>query len=243
VVIARGAVAEQSEDEAPVRLTFVEAIPEVEEPVVPEAGGGGDGPEAQPPEVVELPPPTKRRRRHVPMVRPDEPRPDEHEEETSEELELVVPDGDEAEEEDEEIDEGVASTEGGGGGSGEGSGGGTGGGTGTGTGTGTGSGVGPGHSDPIIITGGMERPRRRSGEHPRYTRQALEAGVEGVVRVLISIGRDGRVGEVRVIGSTVPLLNDEVVRKVREWRYSPYIYEGRPVDVRLIQSFRFNQPH
>jgi protein TonB len=250
VVIARGAMAEESDEQEPVRLTFVEAIPEVEEPVVPEAGGGG--PEAPPPsEVVEIPAPrTKRRRRRVPMVQVEEEHPDEQEEESSEELELVVPDEGEGneEEEQEETDEGATSIEtdegegtGEGAGTGAGSGGGSGGGTGTGSGSGTGAGAGAGQSAPIYYRAGMERPRLRSGDPPRYTRQAREAGVEGVVRVRILIGRDGRVREVRVIGSTVPLLNDEVVRTIRRWRYSPPVVEGRRVEMYLLQGIRFDR--
>ncbi len=257
VVIARAAVAEPSDERDPVRLTFVETAPEVEEPVVFEetAGGGGGGPEATPAEVVEVPPPVRRRRRRrrMPMVREEADDADSREEETpsteTEDLELVVSDGEEEEEaEDDEavdVDEEVATEAGSGSGvgsgTGPGSGGGTGGGSGGGTGSGTGEGSGPGISAPIFYRAGMERPRLRSGDPPRYTRQAREAGVEGVVTVLILIARSGRVRSVRVISSTVPILDDEVVRAVREWRFSPPMVDGQRVEMYLRQPIRFNR--
>ncbi len=253
VIVARNAIAEPAEERDPVRLTFVEALPEPTPVVVSEGGGGGGGGEAVAlPEVVQLPPPQERtHHRHVTRPMPDLRAPEElepqQEDDSTDELELVVPTGAEEAEEEEEEEAADGATEvegmgaGEGSGTGAGAGGGSGGGRGTGTGTGTGSGVGPGVSAPVYYHAGMERPRRVSGDHPRYTRQAQQAGVEGVVSVLILIGRDGRVRDVRVIGSTIPLLDDEVLRAVRGWRFSPPMVEGRRVEMYLRQPFRFHR--
>jgi protein TonB len=113
------------------------------------------------------------------------------------------------------------------------------GGTGTaagGTGTGTGTGVAP--PRPMYLSPGMTRPRLLSGEQPRYTEQARRARVEGEVIVRIEVAADGRVREAKILRG-LALLDQEVLRKVRGWRFSVPTYRGQPVSVYLIQRIAF----
>jgi protein TonB len=91
---------------------------------------------------------------------------------------------------------------------------------------------------PMYLSPEMSRPRRISGEQPGYTDQARRARVEGDVTVRIEIGPDGRVVEVRVL-SGLALLDQEVVSKIRDWRFTPPTYRGQPVSVYLIQRITF----
>jgi protein TonB len=84
----------------------------------------------------------------------------------------------------------------------------------------------------------MRRPRRLEGADPTYTRQARRLGIEGDVVVRLEIGADGRVRDIVVI-SGIPLLDDQVVRTLRRWRFSPPVVGGRRVPIYMIQRITF----
>lgn len=91
---------------------------------------------------------------------------------------------------------------------------------------------------PMYLSPGMTRPRMLSGQQPHYTEQARRARVEGDVTVRIEVKADGSVGEVRIL-SGLALLEQEVLSKIRAWRFSPPTYRGQPVAVYLIQRITF----
>lgn len=105
-------------------------------------------------------------------------------------------------------------------------------------GTGTGPAKAPERPRPMYLSPEMTRPRLLSGDQPRYTEQARRARVEGDVTVRIEVGTDGRVGEIRIL-SGLALLDQEVLSKIRGWRFSPPTYRGQPCSVYLIQRITF----
>ncbi len=125
---------------------------------------------------------------------------------------------------------------------------GSGGGFGTGTGSGVGSGTGPGigsgagagarDAHPIYLPAGMSEPRRVAGAMPQYTRAAREARFQGEVIVRLEIAEDGAVRDVRILHGH-PLLDDEIVRVLRRWRFSPPIVRGEPTSIYVIQRIAF----
>jgi len=58
---------------------------------------------------------------------------------------------------------------------------------------------------------------------PEYPRAARQAGQEGEVRLVLTVGTDGRITQARIqISSRWPLLDREALRTVREkWRFAP----------------------
>ena len=111
------------------------------------------------------------------------------------------------------------------GGSGGSGGGGAGGGVGTGTGTGTGSGNGPGTG-----SGPTRGPRVVEGSRPEYPDIARARGWEGTVRLQLLINTDGRVDEVRLIGSSGHAELDRAAQQaILAWRFSPALQKGVPV--------------
>jgi protein TonB len=121
---------------------------------------------------------------------------------------------------------------------GSGSGGGAGTGTGTGIGSGSGSGLGPGSGGG---TGGgfyrpgngVAMPRVLSEVKPSYTADAMRQKIQGVVMVEAVVMPDGGVGQVNVIRSLDPTfgLDQEAIKAVRRWRFSPGTRMGQPVPV------------
>lgn len=65
---------------------------------------------------------------------------------------------------------------------------------------------------------------------PAYPEIAKRAGVQGTVRLHAVIAQDGSVQKLQVVGGH-PLLIQAAVEAVRQWRYSPTLLSGNPVEV------------
>lgn len=65
---------------------------------------------------------------------------------------------------------------------------------------------------------------------PDYPKKARKEHVEGLVRLHAIIGKDGSIRELEII-SGHPLLADAALKAVRQWRYSPTLVNGEPVEV------------
>jgi protein TonB len=65
---------------------------------------------------------------------------------------------------------------------------------------------------------------------PEYPSLALRGHVEGTVILEINVDEEGNVGNVRVLQGN-PLLVDEAVRAVKQWKYSPTLLNGEPIPV------------
>jgi TonB family protein len=87
----------------------------------------------------------------------------------------------------------------------------------------------------------MNRPVMLSGRQPAYTREAVEAGVEGKMLVNCVITVRGELDNCRVIKS-LPGLDAEVLSALKTQRYTPVTFDGRPVPVFYMFPFHFRLP-
>jgi protein TonB len=62
-----------------------------------------------------------------------------------------------------------------------------------------------------------------------YTATAKAEGVEGKLKLKLTIGADGSVTEVEVIASVEPALDAAAVAVVKQWRFKPALRCGKPV--------------
>ena len=62
-----------------------------------------------------------------------------------------------------------------------------------------------------------------------YTASARAEGVEGKLKLRITVGADGQVTGVDVLSSVAPELDAAAVAAVRRWRFKPAIMCGKPV--------------
>lgn len=86
-------------------------------------------------------------------------------------------------------------------------------------------------------------PRRVHSVQPDYPEIARRAGVEGTVVLHITVGKDGRVEEARVVRSTTMGIFDEPAREaVLKWRFEPARVDGRPVRATFRQTLQFTIP-
>ena len=74
---------------------------------------------------------------------------------------------------------------------------------------------------------------------PQYPEMARRAGVGGDVVLSATIGTDGKLKNIRVVSGS-PLLREAAISAARQWRYSPYLLGGKPVetDTHITISFK-----
>jgi periplasmic protein TonB len=65
---------------------------------------------------------------------------------------------------------------------------------------------------------------------PQYPPEAGRARIEGTVVLLAVIGKDGTVQDVRV-KSGLQVLAQAAIEAVKQWRYRPYLVNGKPVEI------------
>lgn len=74
---------------------------------------------------------------------------------------------------------------------------------------------------------------------PEYPMIARAKNVQGTVILEMNIGEDGRVADLKALCGP-PELIPAALAAVRQWRYRPYIYEGKPVAVETTVKVRFH---
>ena len=75
-----------------------------------------------------------------------------------------------------------------------------------------------------------------------YTKEAMEARIEGTVWLSAVVQTDGKVGEVTVTGSLDKQfgLDAAAVDAMKQWEFTPGTKEGRPVAVRVEVEMTFH---
>ncbi|HYV20319.1 MAG TPA: energy transducer TonB [Verrucomicrobiae bacterium] len=109
------------------------------------------------------------------------------------------------------------------------------------------SGAGPGQPGSPGSGGSAERirvPRLIDRERPAFPPAAARAGIwDATVVVTITVHRDGSVEPLEVLecSSWGFGFEDEALRTVANWRFSPALQEGRPVEVAQAIIVRFHR--
>jgi protein TonB len=91
---------------------------------------------------------------------------------------------------------------------------------------------------PIRPGGDIREPRKVFDVTPVYPAIARAARVEGTVIIEATIARDGSVRDARLLRST-PMLDQAALDAVRQWRYTPSLLNGTPVEVLVTVTVRF----
>jgi TonB family protein len=77
---------------------------------------------------------------------------------------------------------------------------------------------------------------------PIYPRPALQAGVEGTVKIHATVGRDGSVKNLKVVSGPA-LLTSAAIDAAQYWRYIPALRNGEPIETDADISVEFHLPH
>ena len=92
----------------------------------------------------------------------------------------------------------------------------------------------------VRVGGNIRVPTKTFHTKPVYPPSMLDAGREGVVPIEATIGVDGTVTMVRVASTQVhPDFAIAAVDAVRQWRYTPTLLNGRPVQVVMTVNVAF----
>ena len=98
----------------------------------------------------------------------------------------------------------------------------------------------PRGAQPIRVGGNIRVPLKVTDVKPIYPTEMREAGREGVVPIDAIVGRDGTVTSVRVLSAQVhPAFAIAAVDAVRQWRFTPTLLNGTPVEVVMTVTVSF----
>lgn len=75
---------------------------------------------------------------------------------------------------------------------------------------------------------------------PQYPRQAARDGIEGSVKLEITVNPDGSVREAHVIeGKPRGVFDSAAIQAVLRWRFKPKVVDGQPVSQKGVQELEF----
>jgi TonB family protein len=88
---------------------------------------------------------------------------------------------------------------------------------------------------------GVTHPKLVKETKPRYTREAMDAKIQGTVWLQAIVLDNGDVGDVEVIQSLDQVygLDDEAVKALKQWKFEPGMKDGKPVDVQIEVEMSF----
>ena len=93
----------------------------------------------------------------------------------------------------------------------------------------------------VRVGGSVRAPRKTLDVKPVFPASMREAGRSGIVPLEAMIGRDGTVTSVRVVSAGAhPDFAVAAVDAVRQWRFTPTLLNGQPVDVVMSVTVRFD---
>ena len=93
----------------------------------------------------------------------------------------------------------------------------------------------------VRVGGNIKVPTKVFNVAPVYPASMQAAGLEGVVKLDVLIATDGAVASVRVADSQVhPAFAAAASDAVKQWKFTPTLLNGRPVEVEMTASISFS---
>ena len=88
--------------------------------------------------------------------------------------------------------------------------------------------------------GQMKEPKKLVNTQPVYPETARRARLQGVVILEIIVDRQGNVRSWKVLRPLSLGLTEAAIEAVKQWKYEPPMYNGRPVEVLITVTMRFS---
>ena len=95
--------------------------------------------------------------------------------------------------------------------------------------------------EPVALSEDFSRRMLLQKVLPNYPEQAVRARLQGPVVLQAWIGRDGTVQDLKLIRGSL-LLGQAAYQAVRQWRYQPYMVNGRAVEAQTLVTVDFRLP-
>jgi protein TonB len=87
---------------------------------------------------------------------------------------------------------------------------------------------------------GVVAPVATKAVHPAYTREALEARIQGTVGLDAVVLDDGTVGDVTVTKPLDDGLDQQAVKAMKQWQFKPGTKDRKPVPVLVSVTMSFS---
>lgn len=117
----------------------------------------------------------------------------------------------------------------------------SGGGIGSGIGAGLGPGSGAGYGGGVMsVGGGVTAPQLIHSVEPEFTSQARAARLQGQVAIQLIVDANGNPEDMQIVHHLGMGLDQKALEAVRQYRFRPAMFHGRPVPVRLIVEVNFH---
>ena len=104
----------------------------------------------------------------------------------------------------------------------------------------TGPYVGNGPSGPVPAgRGGVSMPEAIYSPEPTFSDEARKQKVQGIVLLMLVVGKDGHTYDIHVRQSLGMGLDEQAIEAVKTWRFRPATLEGKPVDTQIAVEVNF----
>jgi protein TonB len=91
---------------------------------------------------------------------------------------------------------------------------------------------------PIRVGGEIQAPKKIHNVDPVYPAVARQAKIGGIVIIDAVIAKDGSVKDTKVLRGN-PLLNQAALDAVNQWKFTPTLLNGQPVEVQMSVTVNF----
>jgi TonB family protein len=99
----------------------------------------------------------------------------------------------------------------------------------------------PASAGVVRVGGNIKQPAKVFNVAPVYPASMQAAGLEGVVKLDVLIATDGTVASVRVASAQVhPAFAAAAMSAVKQWKFTPTLLNGQPVEVEMTASISFS---
>ena len=95
--------------------------------------------------------------------------------------------------------------------------------------------------EPVALSEDLSRRLLLQKVLPSYPEQAVKARLQGPVVLQAWIGRDGTIQDLKLVRGSL-LLGQAAYRAVKQWRYQPYLINGRAVEAETFVTVDFRLP-
>jgi protein TonB len=95
--------------------------------------------------------------------------------------------------------------------------------------------------EPVELPEGLTRKLLLQSVQPAYPEQALQAGLQGPVVLQAWIAKDGSIRDLKLIRGSL-LLGKAAYSAVKQWRFQPYLLNGRAVEAQTYVTVDFKLP-
>jgi TonB family protein len=95
--------------------------------------------------------------------------------------------------------------------------------------------------EPVSLSEDLSRRLLMQKVLPNYPERAVKARLQGAVVLQAMIGRDGTIQDLKLVRGSM-LLGQAAYRAVKQWRYQPYLINGRAVEAETFVTVDFRLP-